>query len=235
MAIYKIRLAEALRTFTDSNAKSKDRIKNAYRTVAPKLFADIMLQLSKESEDIIRNQPAFAEINTARNPVALWALIIQTHTMKLKQDVTETQAAASDAYYALRQGDKEAMADIKRRTDNALSSMVATGLDLPNDALQAQHFSNRLNPSYGQLILNYANKLKLKPTTLAEAYADALEHKVMSKTGATINVSDATVFAFNADKSKPKLADTAKKDQGKKKGGKANQEPIKPARPLLLL
>ena len=73
MAIYKIRLAEALRTFTDSNAKSKERIKNAYRTVAPKLFADIMLQLS---EDIIRNQPTFAEINTARNPVALWALII---------------------------------------------------------------------------------------------------------------------------------------------------------------
>ena len=80
LAIYKIQLAEALRTFTDSNRKRKERAENNSRAVAPKLFADIMLQLSKESEDVIRNQPAFAAINTARNPVALWALIIQTHT-----------------------------------------------------------------------------------------------------------------------------------------------------------
>ena len=228
MAIYKIRLAEAMRLFTDSTRKRKERIENGYRTVAPKLFADIMLQLSKESEDIIRNQPTFTDINATRNPVALWALIIKTHTMKLKQDVAETQAAANDAYAALRHGDKESMADIKRRTDNALSAMEAAGLDLPSAALQAQNFTNRLNASYSQLILSYSNKLKPKPTSLAEAYADALDHRVLSKNGTAVNVSDATVFAFNSDKAKPsKQADAEKKDKGKKKGGKANVEPPK--------
>ncbi len=61
--------------------------------------------------------------------MALWALTIQTHTTKLKQNVAETQAAANDAYAALRHGDKESMADIKRRTENALSAMHAAGLD----------------------------------------------------------------------------------------------------------
>jgi hypothetical protein len=226
LAIYKIQLAEALRTFTDSNRKRKERAENNYRAVAPKLFADIMLQLSKESEDVIRNQPTFAAINTARNPVALWALIIQTHTTKLKQDVAETQAAAGDSYSALRHGDKESIADIKRRTDNALSAMAAAGLDLPSDALQAQNFTNRLNGAYSQMVLSYSNKLKPKPTTLAAAYQDALDHRVLSKSGTVVNVSDATVFAFNADKPKqPKKPDADKKDKGKEKnkGGKADK------------
>ena len=230
MAIYKIQLADAMRQFTDSSRKKKERAENNYKLIAPKLYADMMLQLSKESEDIVRNQPTFAAINLARNPVSLWALIIHTHTSKLKQDVFESQAAANDAYSTLRQGDKESMADIKRRTDNALAAMEAAGLDLPSDALQAQNFTNRLNGAYSQLILSYSNKLKAKPTTLAEAYSDALQHRVLSKNGTAVNVSDATVFVINADKppKAPKQLDADKKDKSKKKGGKAIAEPPKP-------
>ena len=104
-------------------------------------------------------------------------------------------ATLNDYYSQLWIGERELGTDFKKRVDNAELSIVATRQELQSQALRAQNLQNRLSPAYAQLILNYENRLTVKPATLDAAYVDVMAHKMMSKKGTPIFANDATESA----------------------------------------
>ena len=190
----------------------------------PMIYADIMLCLSKESDVVIREHSDFGEIDRLSHPVRLWRLVITTHTFKDKEDQVETKAAAWDGYYLMRMNEKdENLFEFKKRTDNALAAITAAGEELPSPELQAQNFNNRLCAKYGSLRLSYKNKLKEKPTTLAQAYKIASEYRVLSRAGDAVTVNhldQATVFvAAVADNEKASNTSGTDSDDTDRKSG----------------
>ena len=209
---------------------------------APKLYADIMLQLSREAEDKLRDHGAFNEIDIAMDPVRLWNLIVLILAGGDRLDEIEMRTAPLDRYYAQRKEIKEPLPDFKRRFDDSIAAIISSGQEPPPPAHQAQNFLDRLCSAYNSMNLEYKNKLRPKPNTLAEAYQAAAERRVLSSQGLAVPVSEATVFVMtdskphaahgsDSDASDEKSSD--KKTKKKKKKNKGEKEPaMEPAKPV---
>ena len=178
------------------------------KALLPKIYADLMLHTTKESEAIIKEHPEFRDIDRASNPMALWAMIIASHTFKNKDDIVEAKDAAWTYYYSMVMSETDNLFNFKRTIDTALAGIGAVGETPPTSEQQAHHFSTRLSNKYATLKLNYKNKLKDRPTTLAEAYKLATEHRVLSKEGTAVSVNQtnhATVFVTKGVKEAPSI------------------------------
>jgi hypothetical protein len=160
-----------------------------------------MLHLSRESEDKLRDHGTFRDIDIAMDPVRLWNLVVLIHAGGDRLDEIEMLTAPLDNYYALHMQIKELLPDFKRRFDDAIAAIIASGQDAPPDRHQAQNFLDRLSSPYNPMNLEYKNKLRPKPRTLAEAYQAAAERRVLSSQGLAVPVSDATVFVMRDSKS----------------------------------
>ena len=227
MEDYKLLLAE----YTSDLTKARDRRAAKVQEQedrSKRLYADICLQLAKDTEDKVKDHPTFGGINRDLDPVRLWNLIVLLLTYKDKQDEAETQASAFDTYILLKIADKELISDFKRRIDNCIQSIDATGLAVPSQPVRAQNFFDRLNPLYAKLVLSYANKERDKPITLSAAYQHAADYRVLSTYGTPVAVNDVTALMASteatvekADRSK---SDNAKSDKGKKKKSTADIE-----------
>jgi hypothetical protein len=208
-----------------------------------------MLQLSREAEDKLRDHGAFNEIDLAMDPVRLWNLIVLILAGGDRLDEIEMLTAPLDRYYALFKSTKETLPDFNRRFDDAGAAIGASGQDPPPAAHQAQNFLDRLCSAYNSMNLEYKNKLRPKPNTLAEAYQAAAERRVLSSQGVAVSVSDATVFMMRDSKSHTlrtsdsddngeKLDDKNKKKKkgrnykDKIKGAKDPTEIVSPADPI---
>jgi hypothetical protein len=127
---------------------------------------------------------------------------------------------------------KELLPDFKRRFDDAMAAIIASGQEVPSDRHQAQNFLDRLSPAYNNMNLEYKNKLRAKPRTLAEAYQAAAERRMLSTQGLAVPVSDATVFMMkgsnahssDSDDNDLKSSDKKKKNKNRNKT-KGEKEP----------
>lgn len=213
------------------------------RKQSPKLYADMILQLSRESEAKLRDHGDFNATDIAMDPVRLWNLIVLVLTGGDRLDEIEALTVPLDRYYSLQMEPKEPLPHFKDRFDDAVGAIIMSGQHPPPAAHQAQNFIDRLNASYNSMNLEYKNKLKLKPRTLAEAYQAASERRMLSSQGLAVPVTDATVFVTmkghkeessdDSDDTDGKAGDHEKKKKNrrrtKNKNKTANETPAAPS------
>ena len=215
------------------------------RSKWPAMFADMMLTLSADSEQEVRNHAGFEAADLELNPNALWHIIRNTHlsTMggiaalgELEKDAIETE------FSSLRQTATESIGDYKRRFDILVRRRRAATLpDMTEPALAAR-FLNRLDPTRHGAMVAYLTNTRDIPDTLADAWVIASTWKVSA--GRSTSAAAMSSVFMTADEmtsshkkpDKPRGADNLKAgggtvpptahaaaDGGGKQGGKKNK------------
>ena len=199
---------------TDLNSEArKHRQKKLFQNAeaVQRMYSSHMLQLSKEAQDKVREHSDFAAISLSVNGDDLWLLIEKVLAAGIPNQAALSRELAYQQFYSIKQGDKEAPADLKKRHEAALKKLKSTGAPDISQEDQATRLISSLNDQYSTLSLSYMNKLRAVPDTFAKAYEDIATYRVQGKAGSSITVSEATVLIA---KSAP-----AKKEKKKSSGG----------------
>jgi hypothetical protein len=141
-----------------------------------KLFAMIMMYLSKESLDAVKKEPTWTKIEDEADAEGLWKLVEQKHKVHTASKVKEiTKLMARANYQMIRQGCYESIIAYKERFNFALKSYEDQGnkkLDPPDIAMD--FFRGLDNARYSTFKTDYINGLTSKaidpPKDLNEIY-----------------------------------------------------------------
>jgi hypothetical protein len=171
----------------------------------PKLFAVIWGNLSNESKDKIKEDPDWAAIEQAQDPLRLWVRLTATHIMGEARIGPINIEMTRQAYNRLQQGPAESIVAFKKRFDESLLAIGSTGAALPPQQEQASHFLICLDPHrYGQLRVTMENNvgrgLENFPDTVTAMFAAASRFKVLTNAG---NVINAAAFVAREKQKKP--------------------------------
>jgi hypothetical protein len=164
--------------------KSRKKKVEAFEKNKLPMYATIYGQLSKESKEKIKEDDAWDEIDTLKDPVRLWVLIGATHQSGGSGTERLDKLQARNFYNSLVQGKHETCLEFKERTTSALEMMLAAGEAEKSEEDQASDYIHRLdNDRYAQLKTDLANDLRkgltTYPATLLEAYRLAAEYKIV--------------------------------------------------------
>jgi hypothetical protein len=201
--------------------KSRKKKVEAFEKNKLPMYATIYGQLSKESKEKIKEDDAWDEIDTLKDPVRLWVLIGATHQSGGSGTERLDKLQARNFYNSLVQGKHETCLEFKERTTSALEMMLAAGEAEKSEEDQASDYIHRLdNDRYAQLKTDLANDLRkgltTYPATLLEAYRLAAEYKIVVTQSSR---STSTVFAITSAESSRRSAPEGKNlvDKGGKK------------------
>lgn len=191
----------------------EQRVKNRENLIAKNesdcipLFSLIWNQLSAESKQVIMQDNQWEALLQNRNdPLALWQVINQTHTIQAMGNEQLDRMTAREAYNRLRQGDQESLVMFKERYDRMIRTIEAYGIAAPEAADQAADFINKLDQTrYAQFKVHLANNAAINgleyPQDLVTAYNAASRYKILvpsrQPNGHTTHGAFTTVTADN--------------------------------------
>ena len=176
-----------LKHITFERFKIREQEEADMRKKKPQLFATIWGQLSRESEEKIRQLTHYEDsIRKTRDPLELWKAIRETHVIATSGVAEADAYKAEERYNNLRQRPDESLAMFKQRTDEALAAMRAVGAPIPTSARQAVAFIKRLDKyRYAELQVELENdarrNVKPYPATLADAFKVAGDYQVVKR------------------------------------------------------
>ena len=188
----------------------KELLKERARQIAqmkadrPKLQAAMWGNMSADSQARVRQHAKWVNIETQKDPLALWIAIVETHMFNSVGNSTIDKATARDNYNNIRQAGDETLAEYKDRFDYCVNALKAAKTTVPDDADQAIDFINRLGMGrYATFKANLQNNVHLGannfPTTLVAAYNMAARYQVVRTTATTTSGTQQTVFVVKAD------------------------------------
>ena len=176
-----------------------------------KIAGLIFGQLSRISEEKVREHKEWPELYKRMRGLDLWRIIKETHSTAIT-GVTETdKQAARSRFSSCRQYPKdESISDFKRRFDDAVALLKATGGTQPDEQELATQFTYKLDRGkYAKYIEQLENLVTLKavdfPKTLAEAYNNASKFVVAKEREGKVRSSESVFNTNTTEKeSKPK-------------------------------
>jgi hypothetical protein len=121
----------------------------------PKFYTALLLSISMESKEEIRNHLDFANADLVRDANALWQTIVKTHLTEIHGDGEAKKALDKHTL-------RNKLADFKRQYDYLLQTLEAAGIDLPSNQDQAIDFIDTLT--------NAASMRQAYPATLLAAW-----------------------------------------------------------------
>ncbi len=198
--------------------ESKYRIKHIYdmRAKRPMLAGTIWHQLSDVSKEKVMQHADWADGIAEEDPLRLWNIIKETHSLMGHHSAAFGAHRASDAYSRLRMGDYELLVDFFENFKAAIRVMRSAGCSVPSESQQAVAFIFKLERNrYGDLqtLLKRNDELGLGtyPDTLQGAYNIVSRYsvprsKTQSKRSDTRKLSGSTgETAFAVTDNKPKV------------------------------
>ena len=192
----------------------------------PKLYAMIWGKLSRESIDEIKRHENYAVFNVTKDPLLLWAAIIELHrvaTVSKVQSVVRQSARA--AYYGCCQGAYESIIAYKERFDSALEAYNANGNPRLNEEDVAMDFMKGLdNERYDDFKVELINDISMhkmkQPKTINEIYLMASRRIISTKkVGTTTGVAFTTVDSIKPKAKHVKKTNKSSKEEDKKPDG----------------
>ena len=167
----------------------------------PALFAVIWGHISVESEEQVKLQAAWDEINIAKDPLRLLILIRGVHVGGRFPNETAARLAARKGYTSLSQYTGESISHFKERFDACLLIMDNAMYDRPSDQDQAVDFIDKLDSTrFGEFQKDIHNNVILgigdHPESVQAAFTSAAQY--MSVASRTARSTGATVFTSTA-------------------------------------
>ncbi len=208
-----------------------------------KLFAMIMMYLSKESLDAVKKEPTWTKIEDEADAEGLWKLVEQkqkVHSASKVKEITKLTARAN--YQMIRQGGYETIIAYKERFNFALKSYEDQGnKKLDPEDIAMDFFRGLDNAWYSTFKTDYINGLTSKainpPKDLNKIYLLANQWLKTKATG----TGYASTFATTLDKidegnrcgkGKGKQQQGEKKTEDKQWGATDSTKQEKPKRPV---
>ena len=188
----------------------------------PKIFNIMMGQMSRESEERVKQDPDWAQADQDKSPLLLLAIIRKTHLQPLSGNAIVDQDAAERRYYNLQMGNAT-IAQFKKTFDDHVDALVAAGLQRPGEEQLAARFIAALDPArYAEWQVELVNKTKagidIRPKTLANAYSQAFN---LVKVGqASQPIAQAAVFVTHGRGKGGKDTNSDKSGKDGKKGSR---------------
>jgi len=185
-----------LKTIYIDNLKAYTKKKEKLREKKVATFAFMFGQMTEESKQVCARDPKYDEaILQQSNPLKLWNIIMRTHLSEQTGHSRMNRRVARKAYETLRQDEGETLLNFKRRYEDALKTLKASGESTPSDEDQAIDFLEKLDQNkfaeFGADLHNdAANKQEMGvpdtfPDTLAKMYACASRYKIVVNKGRT--------------------------------------------------
>jgi len=197
--------------------KCKTRVEQMNRDEhsMPMIFMEIVSTWSRESEEMIKQDPDYEAAERARDPILLLPIWRKTHRQPMSGAVVINADTALSRYYNLTQSNKS-LPMHKKDFDDAVDILVASGEQKPTDEKLAARFLASLDPNrYAQWRVDLENDTKagldVIPKTLPEAYTRAFNLKKVGQTSQQ-PVADASVFVAKHEKKGRSVKRESKKE-----------------------
>lgn len=184
-----------------------------------KIAGLIFAQLSRISEEKVREHKDWAEVEKKMRAVELWKLIKATHSTSIIGVTESDRQAARSRFQNCRQYSKdESISEFKRRFDDAVIMLKATGATEPTAQELATEFTYKLDRGkYAKYWAQLENLVTMGaatfPTTLAEAYNKATRFVVVSERDGKVRSSESV---FNTHTASNTIKEAKPKKQEKK-------------------
>jgi len=135
-------------------------------TQAPKLYSFIWQYLSVGSVEEIKQHKAYVTFSVDKDPVALWAAIVETHRVDGVSKVPAIMKKdARKVYNDCKQGGFESLVTYRERFDAAHKSLEDAGNTVVSPADQAMDFFEGLDPNrYSDFRATINNQMELNST-----------------------------------------------------------------------
>jgi hypothetical protein len=165
--LYKTRMIEALKTSLNNQSALADK-KLA-------LYSYIMLHISDESEQKLKEQPTWNAISLAKDPLLLYQLLKVTHFGVVTGNLQVDRVKAQKDFVNIRQHEKESLIEYKKKFEHKVNTLSSLQLPIPNDQEQAITFIKGLDSAqYAALKDEYESGSVIGsvtyPANVTEAY-----------------------------------------------------------------
>ena len=188
----------------------------------------------RTSQAKVKEAANWVAINTAKDPLLLWARIVVTHANGTDSTVLAIiQKKARDRYNRLTQQSSQTIANYKQSFDEAIAHLLAVGETAPRPAAQAADFITGLDnsrySSFKSTIENNASaNIADYPDTLVTAFARASEFKVITPQGAVVSAATFSIKKQAVPANVEKHLDTQPASDSPNKTQK--QKPFRPCK-----
>ena len=170
-----------------------------------KLYGDLLGQMSEGSRIRIKEMPAGEKALEECDPLGLLTCVVATHMSNKRYGETYNITTAVRNFYANKMLHNEDLASYYSRCRTLLfvksEAYRLAGQEAPDhtDEFHAALFVTALNANYSDYILNFKNKVREWPQSIADANADAANY-LMSRPGNNGNPANGerrNMFAAN--------------------------------------
>ncbi len=186
-----------------------------------KIFGEISTILNSDGENVVRSHADYEQSKKDRDPLALWKIIVLTHSMGSNTGSSlQDKQLAKREYNSLSQRDNQSLIDFRDNFQLCLDNLkLASVENAPKDQDQAMDFLDKVNKRlYGELVNTLFNNCgrghEEYPTTLAKAYNICSNYKTVVEPATY--PSKATAFQLVQRKQKAPANKLVQKDNGSK-------------------
>ena len=191
---------------------TKEKVK--YEQHLKRLFGVIRGNQTKASKHIVEKHELWTRIDTSKDGILLWCLILRTHSMANVRQPHLSMSAAEEYYNSYKMTKDMTLLDHKNAYELRVRTLLGAKAPMPDSATQARHFIDKLDLTrYGRFVEAVHNRIYSFPTTVEDAL-NLAESKVIFKLSNTRNTEAAEVPNFTS------FAVSASNKNGKKKKGK---------------
>jgi len=192
------------------------------------VFALIFGQLSEESKQVASMSSKYSSVvEKSNHPVKLLKILIKTHSTNLTGINALDRKTSRDYYNSMTQSKEETLLNFKRRYEEALKALLATGEPLPSEASQAVDFLSKLDRGrYSEFDTDLSNnaarlgQLGFKgdsfPNTLMKVYELASRWKIVGKPHGAGSTHSSSGVAFVASGGVNDLEKQRREEQSKR-------------------
>jgi hypothetical protein len=200
--------------------KHRDKEINDMKIDRTSMFAYLISKLSKESLDEVQGDAAWSQIETSRDPLALWKVIKATHQILTTSKVASViKKTARKEYAACKQGAFEHIVDYKRKFDAQLDALLVSGNQKPEKEEIAMDFMYGLdNARYADFKAEIVNDMQ--KGTLTTQIDDLNKMYILASRRVVVKIGEKSpggaTFATvdnNMAKKEPKDGKTKTKEQ----------------------
>ena len=179
---------DALRERIKERAREEEQMRRDRR----KLFALMEGNISLHSRQRMERVSTFIEVWRKKDdPLALWKIIKQTHSVGQTGITVEDQQIARERYWSCHMNDNESLSNFKRRFDEIIKQLEDVGLEKPGDEELSSAFLSKLDKSrFAELRSYLKNRHLVEKMTKSDNYYDALD--TASDNGSTTTATDLT-------------------------------------------
>jgi hypothetical protein len=159
--------------------KMHEAEKRKIRLEEPKFYAFIWTHLTKRSQEVVERHPEFREIKEACDPVRLWQIVYEVHTVTPPSTIVEDRLRVENEWSAMKQGESETLDKWRERVIKYQEKRVRYQLPELSDSKIGSAFILNTNSRFKSLRDEIrrtiagnaaANPEEFYPGSLEEAY-----------------------------------------------------------------